>query len=141
MTRAKNRLFIHTNTNCFDRLVADKHIIDQKDYPMPDEIVLQLSHKDVYLKFFKEHKQEILSLQSGDTLHYNNHFFFETTKNTAIAKLSSKMKESLAAWIDKGYEVKSASVRFIVAWKSKEDSKDEPETAVLLPDLVLSNKG
>ena len=141
MTRAKNRLFIHTNTNCFDRLIADKHVVDQTDYPMPDEIVLQLSHKDVYLKFFKEHKQEILSLQSGDPLHYKNHFLFETTKNIAIAKLSSRMKETLSSWIDKGYEVKSASVRFVVAWKSKEDSKDDPETAVLLPDLVLFNKG
>ncbi len=140
MTRAKNRLFIHTNTHCFDRLVADKHVIDQKEYSMPDEVVLQLSHKDVYLKFFKEHKQEILSLQSGDSLHYNNHFLFETKQNIAIAKLSSRMKETLSEWIDKGYEVKSASVRFIVAWKSKDDSKEEPETAVLLPDLVLCKK-
>lgn len=141
LTRAKNRLFIHTNTNCFDRLVADKHVIDQNDYLLPDEIVLQLSHKDVYLKFFKEHKQEILSLQGGDTLHYNNHFLFDTRKNIAIAKLSSRMKETLLFWFDKGYEVKSASVRFVVAWKSREDSKDDPETAVLLPDLVLYNKG
>ena len=65
---------------------------------------------------------------------------FETKQNIAIAKLSSKMKETLSEWIDKGYEVKSASVRFIVAWKSKEDSKEEPETAVLLPDLVLCKK-
>ena len=38
----------------------------------------------------------------------------------------------------KGYEVKSASVRFVVAWKPKEAPKDEPETAVLLADLLLS---
>ena len=39
---------------------------------------------------------------------------------------------------EKGYEVKSASVRFVVAWKPKEAPKDEPETAVLLADLLLS---
>ena len=30
---------------------------------MPEEIVLQLSHKDVYLGFFKELKQEVLALK------------------------------------------------------------------------------
>ncbi len=137
MTRAKNRLFIHTNTCFFDRLTADKHIIDQHDYPLPNEIVLQLSHKDVYLEFFKEHKHEILSLQSGDQLFYNNHFLFETKRNIAIAKLSIRMVETLSQWEEKGYRVKSASVRFIVAWKPKESPKEEPETAVLLPDLHL----
>ena len=39
---------------------------------------------------------------------------------------------------EKGYEVKSASVRFVVAWKPKEAPKDESETAVLLADLLLS---
>ena len=39
---------------------------------------------------------------------------------------------------ERGYEVKSASVRFIVAWKPKDAPKDEPQTAVLLPDLLLN---
>lgn len=38
---------------------------------------------------------------------------------------------------ERGYEVKSASVRFVVAWKPKDAPKEEAETAVLLPDLVL----
>lgn len=36
------------------------------------------------------------------------------------------------------YKVKSASVRFVVAWKPKDAPKDEAETAVLLADLILS---
>jgi len=47
------------------------------------------------------------------------------------------MQNTLAEWKEKGYEVKSASVRFVVAWKPKEAPKDEPETAVLLADLLL----
>ena len=39
---------------------------------------------------------------------------------------------------EKGYSVKSASVRFVVAWKAKDAPKEEAETAVLLADLVLS---
>ena len=38
----------------------------------------------------------------------------------------------------RGYKVKSASVRFVVAWKPKDAPKNEPETAVLLADLMLS---
>ncbi|WP_289199463.1 RecQ family ATP-dependent DNA helicase, partial [Bacteroides acidifaciens] len=49
ITRAKNRLFVHTNGDCFNRLSADRYIVDQRQYNMPEEIVLQLSHKDVYL--------------------------------------------------------------------------------------------
>lgn len=54
-----------------------------------------------------------------------------------VAKLSQKMQTTLLEWKNRGYEVKSASVRFIVAWKSKGTLKEEKETAVLLPELLL----
>ena len=56
-----------------------------------------------------------------------------------IAKFSVSMQDKLQEWIAKGYDVKSACIRFIVAWKPKGESKEESETAVLLLDLVLSN--
>ena len=56
----------------------------------------------------------------------------------AVAKLSINMQTTLSAWRDKGYEVLSASVRFVVAWKPKDEPKEAPETAVLLIDLTLS---
>ena len=137
MTRAKNRLFIHTNTDCFEGLGADQYIIDQHQYPMPEEIVLQLSHRDVNLGFFKSRKQDILSLRSGDTLDFKDTVFYETEIGKSVAKLSSRMETALSEWYNKGYQVKSASIRFIVAWRPKERPKDEPETAVLLPEMVL----
>ena len=51
--------------------------------------------------------------------------------------MSQNMQKTLSEWKERGYEVKSASVRFIVAWKPKDAPKDEPETAVLLPDLFV----
>ena len=65
ITRAKKRLFIHTNGDCFANISADQNCIDQREYAMPEEIVLQLSHKDVYLGFFKEIKREVLALKGG----------------------------------------------------------------------------
>ena len=138
ITRAKNRLFIHTNGDCFSHLSADRYLMDQRQYDMPEEIVLQLSHKDVNLGFFKERKQEILALRGGDSLTHSNFFLYSSLTDKPIAKLSSKMQDTLSEWEQRGYKVKSASVRFVVAWKPKDAPKDEPETAVLLADLVLS---
>ena len=138
ITRAKNRLFIHTNGDCFNRLSTDRYFVDQRQYDMPEEIVLQLSHKDVYLGFFKERKQEVLALRGGDSLNYNDFFLYSSSTNKPVARLSLKMQDTLSEWEERGYKVKSASVRFIVAWKPKDAQKNESETAVLLADLVLS---
>ena len=137
ITRAKNRLFVHTNGDYFTNLRADKHLVDQQMYDMPEEIVLQLSHKDVNLGYFKELKREVLSLKGGDILSYKDSTLYDNT-NRPVARLSQNMQKKLAEWQERGYRVKSASVRFVVAWKPKDATKEEPETAVLLPDLVLS---
>ena len=138
MTRAKNRLFIHTNGKLFNNTNIDKFTIDSNTYSMPEEVVLQLSHKDVYLGFFKERKKEILSLRSGDPLNYKNTIFYNTTTNTPIAKLSKNMQVVIEDWHNKGYNIKSASVRFVVAWKPKDAPKEETETAVVLIDVMLN---
>ena len=138
ITRAKNRLFIHTNGDCFNHLSADRYLMDQRQYDMPEEIVLQLSHKDVNLGFFKERKQEVLALRGGDSLIYNDFFLYSSSTDKPIAKLSSRMQGTLSEWEQRGYKVQSASVRFVVAWKPKDAPKDETETAVLLADLRLS---
>ena len=104
---------------------------------MPKEIVLQLSHKDVYLDFFLMRKREVLSLRAGDPLAYKDYVLYGTTANCPVAKLSTGMQQTLAEWGERGYQVSSASVRFIVAWKPRDADKNEPETAVLLADLLL----
>ena len=65
ITRAKKRLFIHTNCSLFDRFGVSQKRIDHTIYDMPDEIVLQLSLKDVNLGSFKCYKNEELALRAG----------------------------------------------------------------------------
>ena len=137
ITRAKKRLFIHTNGDCFANISADQNCIDQREYAMPEEIVLQLSHKDVYLGFFKEIKREVLALKGGDMLSYKDYTLYDVAQRP-VARLSLSMQKKLAEWKERGYDVKAASVRFVVAWKPKDAPKEEPEIAVLLADLVLS---
>lgn len=137
MTRARKRLFIHTNSSVFDRIQTDKHIVNQKQYDMPEEVVLQMTHKDVNLGFFKSRKKEVLALRGGSALTFSDHCLHDSTTGYPVAMLSARMQQTLAEWQEKGYEVQNAKVRFIVAWKPKDAPKEEKETAVILADLVL----
>jgi len=136
-TRAKNRLFIHTNASIFDRMPADEHFVDQRQYEMPDEIVLQLGYKDVFLDFFKNRKEAILELRAGGSLRFDGCCFHVPANDYAVAKLSQKMQEELNLWMEKGYKVSSSTIRFVVAWRPKDAPKEEKEHAILLIDLVL----
>lgn len=140
MTRAKCRLFVYTDSQLFDRMPADQHRVDLTAYELPDEVMLQLSHKDVNLGFFKLHKKEILSLRSGEQLMYNNGYLYHSSSRRPVAQLSQSMQADLLQWSEKGYSVSSASIRFVVAWKPKDAPKEEKEWAVLLVDLELKRK-
>lgn len=138
ITRAKNHLSIHTDGTFFDNLKADKHAEDSRQYSMPEEVVLQLSHRDVNLGYFKYVKRDVLALRSGDVLRYEDGALYGTVSEKPVARLSQSMLGTIAEWQEKGYNVRSASVRFIVAWKPKEAPKEEPASAVLLADMVLA---
>jgi len=138
ITRARQRVFIHTNCSLFDRLPADRKIADQHIYEMPDEIVLQLTHRDVNLGFFKPRKKEILALRAGQSLRFENNYLYETKTNAPVCQLSQKMQAELCLWANKDYFVSSATIRFIVAWRPKDAPKEEKEHAVLLVDIVLN---
>lgn len=138
MTRAKQTLTIHTNGNLFDTLHTAQHLYDAQAYDEPNEIVLQLSHKDVNLGFSKPHKDTILSLRSGMPLTYHDHCLCLPSTSRDIAQFSIKMNEKIGKWELKGYKITTAKIRFIVAWKSKDTPKDEKESAIVLADLVMT---
>lgn len=140
ITRAKKRLYVHTNGNCFDRLTADRHTSDTKDYVMPDEVVLQLSHKDVYLDYFKQRKADVLVLRAGDELLVENNVLYTPNGHKPVAMLSKGMSQILQMWSGKGYDVHGAKVRFVVAWRPKDAEKGDEETAVVLADLRLVSR-
>ena len=55
----------------------------------------------------------------------------------AVAQLSQKMQAELSTWGERGYSIFSASIRFVVAWRPKDATHEEKESAVLLIDLML----
>lgn len=137
MTRAKCRLFIYTDSSLFDCLPADFHIVDQATYGLPEELELQLTHKDVNLGFFMCRKREVLSLQAGEQLRFADNYLYALDASRPIAQISKKMQDELVLWDERGYMVSSATIRFVVAWKPKDAPKDEKENAVLLLNLGL----
>lgn len=64
MTRAKSELHIHTDSTFFDTLLPQgiQRKVEERVYPEPDELLLELTHRDVVLDYFKDKKRLILSL-------------------------------------------------------------------------------
>lgn len=138
LTRAKEELYIHCNNDLFDNVgggIADV-VYDENIYEAPSEIMLQLTYKDVVLDFFKDKKDVIIKLRSGDNLQLEEDHLCAVVngKLVRVIRYSKAFKEKLDLLKGKGYEPSSATIRFILAWKGKED---ENETAVTLPDLCL----
>ena len=139
ITRARKELYVHYfNTPICDQIQPSylTRQYDPNQYPEPEEIALQLTHKDVFLDSFKEHKQTILQLRSGTPLRVNG-TNLEVMINGAIyfaGRLSKHCLTNLENLSRKGYYPARAEVRFIVAWKGEEDTE---ETAILLPTIYL----
>ena len=135
MTRAKQQLYIHCNTDIFTSKETGSidYKYDRVPYPIPEEITMQLTHRDVFLDYFKDKKKVILGLQCGDSLFFDNGYL-RLQNGTVVASLSKQKRAELADWAEKGYSVQSAKVNYIVAWKGKDDVV---ETAVILPELTL----
>lgn len=138
MTRAKNLLHIHYFSDVLDKYAefATTDEIDLHTYPKPSELILQLSHKDVYLDFFKDKKLLILQLKSGTHLMVRgNRLYIQVNgKLKPVLQFSSKCNENVKQLIESGYLPYDAVIRFICAWKGKEDIT---ESAVILADIYF----
>lgn len=139
MTRARTSLRIHCNTALFDtyRFPEVVHRLDETVYDLPEHLTLQLTHRDVVLDFFKGKKEQIFRLHSGTSLTVSGSYLCVETEGRTIraAKFSKAFAEQLAEWEKRGYTPESARVRFLVAWKGKEDTEEIP---IILADVIVT---
>ena len=138
LTRAKNELYIHYNNDCFDRFnVANvDRLNDNVEYPEPEEIMMQLSHRDIFLDFFKGKKEIVAKLPSGYNLIVDGNALLAQT-STGLKKVlifSKKYQDKMAELKLKGYIPCKAKIRFVVAWKGENDKN---ESAIILPDVYF----
>lgn len=141
MTRAKKQLFIHCNSFIFNELpnCSIEREFDNVQYEEPSTVTYQLTHRDVFLSFFKERKNQILKLKSGDVLYPDGEMLLAHIDGMKIPilKYSKAFSDVLQNRVNQGFSMVSAEIRFIVAWKGKDD---DSETAVILPSVTLERK-
>jgi len=140
MTRAKNNLVIHMNDNFLDNITVENlfKLDDTTDYQQEESIVIQLTHKDIWLDFFiNRHRQKVMKeLQSGDKLFLEGRTCYDA-KNREIVKFSKVFVARLDEIKAKGYVVEEVKINFMLFWQ-KEGSKDENK--IILPEIYLQRK-
>ena len=141
ITRAKKVLRVHySDHDLFDGVDAEG--VERTYYAeMPKRlanVIVQLSHKDIVLDFFLDKKMLVFELKSGDVLKVDGNYLSALVDGRImrVAKFSQSFVQKLAELAGKGYKPQFAKVRYVVAWKKDEETK---EAAIILPDLYLSD--
>jgi ATP-dependent DNA helicase RecQ len=138
MTRAKQNLTIHLNSNFLDNLTSEnlERIDDKEIYTQPNELLMHLFLKDVWLNYFINKQHLVDQFISGDTLKINGDECLDTN-GKSVLKFSRNFVTQIESMKAKNYELKTAKVNFIVYWK-KEDT--EQEIKIILPELLFERK-
>ena len=133
MTRAKQNLFIHHNSNFFDNFKAEGlvSIVDVNSYLPPEKLSMQLSFVDVNLGFFEYRQSQINRLVPGDIL-ISMDEGCANSSGDIVLKFSKKFNETISHLKDQGYQLTTARINFILFWKGPEKEK---EFMVILPEL------
>lgn len=138
MTRAKQNLTIHLNSTFLDNLSAEniERIEDREIYPSPKELVMHLTHKDIWLDYFINRQYLVSQLTSGDNLTLNGDECLNS-KGQSVLKLSKQFVNQIESLRQRNYLMKGAKVNFIVYWQKEGTEK---EVKIILPELYFEKK-
>jgi ATP-dependent DNA helicase RecQ len=142
MTRAKQNLTIHLNSNFLNNLSVEnlEQIEDRAIYLPPYELAILLTHENVHLGYFEFIQHRVNNILSGELLKIKEEGC-ANSKDEIVLKFSKKFLEFIEAQVQKGYKIKSAKVNFIVYWLKEGGEK---EVKIILPELYFEkqqNKG
>lgn len=143
MTRARDNLFIHTNsiTLSVNNISSAKLRYDNQAYATPDTLILELSMKDIWLGFFKRESvaYTIKQIKSGDQLVQNpaDSSILLTNDSYPVLKFSRAFEKQLKGFFDKGYHVRSLLARYVVVWYEEESNLSY---RVVLPEIELQKR-
>lgn len=135
MTRAKENLSIHVNTAILDGLTAGdpQWSADSESYSKPDELVMQLSFKDLWLDYFVNRQSLVSRLMSGDVLTVKGNYCLDSGGQSVLGFSKSFISE-MEKLKERNYELKSVRVNFIVYWPKE---GREEEVKIVLPEVVF----
>lgn len=139
MTRAKKELYVYYNDGAFERFRTPNTRLrtDERGYERPGEILLQLTHRDVNLGFFKDKKDVIRKLIPGVELLINAEglMIANEGKEILVVRFSNEFMKTIEKYRAQGYRMDRAYVRFVVGWREKEEDKEYP---IILPDIYFT---
>ena len=165
MTRAKTFLSIHCSTALFNKysLPGIRHIDAPGTFTEPGELLLHLTHRDIFLDYFKARQDVIRTLCSGMRLDFdsslqnnrggfpkNGHNGFQNewrkgllyipkkTGLVPVVSFSKSFREKLDKLALRGYVPDKAWIRFILIWRGKNDTED---IFIILPGIRLRKDG
>ena len=132
ITRAIQHLHIFCNSDIFDGIHAENILrySDNSDYPMPPIICVELSHKDVALGLFADHRKAIDSMVSGQELQLLDNGCFHRGKQ--VLKFSKSFQDRIEKLRATGYVLSKAVIRHIVFWQDKDKKR---ELKIILPKI------
>lgn len=147
LTRARHTLSVHSNIDLsqYMNLASANFMVDANPYAEPDEVLMQLSHRDVVLAMFKGKTNLIETLHAGQEIIIND-VYAEVTINSRhvkILKFSEAFRKKLAHLTGMGFLPHKATIRHIVYWRHeeiKEGATTLIEIPVVLPEIVFRKK-
>ena len=138
MTRAKQRLNIYFNGDHFKGISIEglERQKIQGGYLPLSEMVMHLTHKDVYLGYYKYIQKRMAGLMCGDSLVKVEHGW-ANPEGQLVLKFSKQFNEKLIAIEKSGFLLQEVKVGFILYWK-EEDAKEE--VIIILPELYFGKQ-
>jgi len=135
LTRAKSTISIHVNNGILDDVKTEscEILIDDKNYPAPNQLVVQLSHRDVWLDYFESTQYNVSKLISGDSLFVEQDCCMNAN-GQSVLKFSRQFNSFVEAQNQKGYFIDQVKVDFILYWTSE---KSQKELRIILPEVVF----
>jgi len=135
LTRAKNTLIVHMNSNFLDYISVEnlQHFWDKGIYSQPNEVIIDLTYKDVWLDYFISRQHLISQLMSGDTLVINGNEC-QNTNGQPVLKFSQQFVKRIESMNKLHYTLKAAKVNFVIYWRKE---GEESDVKIILPELYL----
>ena len=136
ITRAKQNLTIHSNTSYFDNIhTANINLVESADTnPPPEQLAMHTTHKDVDLGYFHRTQKDVNVLKAGDDLITDGDELLDLNKRP-ILKFSRLFKQHLQDVENRGYELVTAKVNFIIYWQQE---NTQQEIKIVLPRLYFN---
>ena len=137
MSRAKKNLSIHLNSGFMDDLLTENtsRFSDHQDYDPPEEIILQLTHRDVRLGSFESKQELIADIVSGDELLVYAEGCLDVSRRS-ILYFSTNFRERIYSLSQDHFEPVRARVNHIVYWPIT----TQQEIKIILPEVVFQRK-